>query len=268
MANASEAALEVHPQPNSVSAIQAGVAAGRNPWTGHLVLVCARSFLLVASQGLMALVLWALHRPDPWHAAGAWWNVYGTLVDIGCLSGMIYFTRREGIRLRDLLGPVRLRHGRDIFLGLGYFLLAFPFFIGGSYVARLLLYHSPQHDLNATLIHAHTLPIWAVVYSLTVWWLIWSPVEEATYQAYAMPRLQALTGRTWIAFAITAFWWTAQHCALPFLADWRFQAFRFLMFLPGVVVLMLIYMRTRRLGPLIIAHWPMDILASVMAAFS
>jgi hypothetical protein len=267
MANAINASLSADVEPNCLASIEQRFKNGLIPWKGPLLLVAARSFLLVAAQGLMALALLALHKPSPWQAAGEWWNVYGTLVDLCCVAGMIYFTRREGIRLRDLLGPVRLRWGHDIFLGLGYLLLTFPFFMGGSYVGRLMLYNSPQHDLGSAMAHVHTLPVWAVVYSLSVWWVIWSPVEEATYQAYAMPRLRALTGRTWIAFAITAFFWTAQHLALPWIPDWRLQTFRFLMFLPGIVVLMLLYMRTKRLAPLIVAHWPMDILASLMAAF-
>jgi membrane protease YdiL (CAAX protease family) len=94
--------------------------------------------------------------------------------------------------------------------------------------------------------------------------MIWSPTEETTYQAYVLPRLQALTGRNWIAFSIVGVCWAAQHCALPFVPDWRYILFRFLAFLPGVLVMMLVYLRTRRLAPLIIAHWPMDIVASIM----
>jgi hypothetical protein len=251
---------------NARSQIEARVAAGRIPWAGPLLLVVARSVLLLVSQGLVALILFATHRPTPWRTAGDWWGVYGTLVDIGCLIGLKYFTRREGIRLRDLLGPVRMRRGHDLFLGLGYFFLIFPFFLGGSYLARLLLYRSSQQNPNAFLLHSHPLPIWAIVYSVTLWWMIWSPTEETTYQAYVLPRLRALTGRTWVAFLIVGFWWTAQHCALPFIPDWRFIVFRFLAFLPGVLALMFVYWRTRRLAPLIVAHWPMDITAAIMTA--
>jgi hypothetical protein len=38
-------------------------------------------------------------------------------------------------------------------------------------------------------------------------------------------------------------------------------AWRFFAFLPGVLVFILVYLLTRRLPPLIVAHWPMDILA-------
>jgi hypothetical protein len=55
-----------------------------------------------------------------------------------------------------------------------------------------------------------------------------------------------------------------QHSALPFIPDARFVLFRFLAFLPGVLAAMTIYWRTRRLAPLIVAHWPMDIVGALM----
>jgi len=251
---------------NTLPEIRARIASRRISWIGPLLMVAARSVLLVVSQALTALVLFAAHRSAPWRAAGDWWAVYGTLVDLGCLIGLRYFTRREGINLRDLIGQVFLRRGRDLFLGLAYFVAIFPFFLGGSYVARWLLYGSSHQDPNAYLLRMHALPGWATAYSLTLWWLIWSPTEETTYQGYVLPRLEALAGRTWIAFLIVGFWWAAQHCALPFIPDWRFLLFRFLAFVPGVLMLMVFYLRTRRLAPLIVAHWPMDIAAALMTA--
>jgi len=41
----------------------------------------------------------AAHRRTPWRAAGDWWNVYGTVVDVSCLIRLRYFTHKEGIRL-------------------------------------------------------------------------------------------------------------------------------------------------------------------------
>ena len=246
--------------------IRERVASGRISWPGPLLLVSARPLLLVASQAIVALMLFATHRHNPWRAAGDWWNVYGTVVDVSCLIGLRYFTRKEGIRLLDLIGQIRLRHGHDLFLGLGFFLAIFPFFMGGSYLALRVLYSSPHQDPNAYLLHGHALPIWAIVYSMTLWWVIWSPTEETTYQAYALPRLEALTSRTWVAVLIVGFFWTAQHCALPFVPDWRYLLFRFITFLPGVLLLILFYLRIRRVAPLIVAHWPMDIAAALMTA--
>jgi hypothetical protein len=261
-----EVALEVHAEPNTLTAVAASAAAGRIPWAGPLLLIATRPVLFFSMQALIALLLVALHRQDAWHLAGGWWDVYGTVVDLGCLVGLRYFTRREGIRLRDLIGPIRLRFGRDVFVGLGLFLLTFPIFIGGSFLAQLLLYGSLAKAPVAYLTQLHALPGWALVYSVTIWWMISSATEEATYQGYALPRLQALTGRTWIAALIVGLFWAVQHCMLPFVPDWKYLLFRFLAFIPGILTLMLIYLRTRRLAPLIVAHWCMDIVGAVMAA--
>ncbi len=251
---------------NSRSQIQQRMAAGRVSWIGPLLLLPARTVLLLASQGLMALVLLSLHRPRPWREAGDWWSIYGTLVDIGCLIGLRYFTRREGIRLRDLIGPIRLRYGRDVWLGLGYFLLVFPLFFGAGWGAQKLLYAPNDPALMSYYLHVRHLPLWAIVYSVGFWWILWSATEEATYQAYILPRLQALTGRNWVALLMVGFWFTAQHCALGFVYDWKFILFRFLAFLPGCLALSTIYLRNQRLAPNIIAHWPMDIAVAIMIA--
>ncbi len=249
---------------NARSQIEKRVAAGRVSWTGPLVLVIARSALWLALQSLLALVFLALHRPAPFRTAGQWWPLYANFGDLGCLLCMKYFTHKEGIRLRDLIGPIHMRWGRDLFLGLGILVVAFPCAMAGSYLAQVLVYASPAKTPMAFLMQAHALPVWATVYSLTVWWVIQSATEEMTYNGYVLPRLEALTGRTWIAFSVVGFWWSVQHCMFPFIPDWRYVAYRSLMMAPIVLFCMLVYLRIRRLSPLILAHWPMDIAVAIM----
>jgi hypothetical protein len=249
---------------NSFSALKECAAAGRIPWTGPLLLVMARTVLWFTLQALLALVLYALHRPAPFQTAGNWWPVYFTLGDLGCLAGMKYYTRKEGIRLRDLIGPIRMRHGRDLLLALGILAVAYPLFILGGHLAGVLVYGSMAKVPMDFLMHRHTLPLWATVYSLTVWWVIQSATEEMTYMGYVLPRLQALSGRTWIAMLIVGFWTAAQHTMVPFVFDWRYIAFHFLIFVPFILVWMPIYLCLRRLPPLILAHWPMDLAVAIM----
>jgi hypothetical protein len=116
------------------------------------------------------------------------------------------------------------------------------------------------------VLHAHALPLWATLYSLTFFWIINSVVEESTYQGYVLPRLQALTGHFWIAFAAVTFWWTVQHCVIGFVPDVRSNAARFVAFFPGVVIIVLIYARTRCLSALIVGHWIIDLSAVLMSA--
>src|SRR4029077_911388 len=115
------------------------LALGEIARTGPLLLVMARPVLFVVLQAALTAVFALLHRPSAWRSAGAWWSVYGTLADIGCLGLITRFTRRERIGIRDLIGKAHLRWGRDIFAGIGLFLLIFPVFMGGSFVSSLLI---------------------------------------------------------------------------------------------------------------------------------
>ncbi len=267
MTHATDIVSAAPAQPNSVSAIKARIAQGRVSWTGPLLLLLARSTLWMTAQSLVALLFVVQHRPNPWRQACYWWSVCFTLADVGCILGMRFFLKKEGLRLRDLLGPVRLRFGRDVFLGLGYFVLFSPAFFAGGYLAQKLFYGTSGVNPADFFLHAHALPLWATAYSISLFWIINSVTEEATYQAYVLPRLEALTGHTWIAFAAVTFWWTAQHCVLGFVPDLRSLACRFVGFLPGIIIIVAIYARTRRLAPLIVGHWIIDIMAVLMTAF-
>jgi hypothetical protein len=249
---------------NSRSALTKRMDQGRLTWSGPLLLVVGRSVLMIAAQAVTACWLWLRFRSWSWNAAAKWWTLHGTLVDVGCLALMAAYTRKEGISLRDLIGRVRLRWGRDLFLGAGVLLLVFPFFGLAAPVASWLVWGTMQPQLYPGLLAGRGLPFWAVIYSLSVWWLIWSPTEEMTYNAYALPRLEVLFRSQWKAVAVVGFWWALQHAFIPFILDWKYIAWRFLAFLPGVVVFALLYLRVRRLSPFIVAHWPMDIYAALL----
>jgi len=242
---------------NSLTQLRLRVADGRLSWLGPLVVVTSRTALILVAQGIFAIVFLLRGSTHPWLAAAPWWTVYGTLVDLGCLALLWRFTRKEGIRMRDLIGPIRMRYGRDVLLTIGILAVMFVLFWFGGWITTRLL---GPYQTFAGLTDARVLPFWATIYSFSLFWMIWSPTEEMTYNGYALPRLQALGG-TRLSLIVVTFWWTIQHPFLPFILDWRNFVFRFLAFVPGIVALCLIYLRLRRLGPLILAHWTMDIVA-------
>jgi|ERR1700730_19850 len=253
---------------NSPLAIQQRIQAGRIGWAGPLVLTTARTGLILLVQAVVATAFLIHGNSSPWRAQAPWWTVYATLVDIGCLLLLSRQTRREGIRLVDLFGIERSQLGREILWGLLYFVVLFPIVAGsGSKFASWLVYGTTQLTPNMLalgLLSERQLPHWAVVYSLSIFWLVWSPTEEVIYQAYCAARLQALTGSTWITVALVGFWWAFQHSVFPLLFDWHLIVFRVLQFLPLVAVFQLVYLRTRRLPRMIIMHWPMDLFAALL----
>ncbi len=169
---------------------------------------------------------------------------------------------REGIRLLDLVSFEKSRLKTDILTGLGIFIIVFPLTVfGGGMLASWLAYGSLQPALPEGAF-IRTLPLLAVLYSRVLWWPLWSFTEELTYQGYALPRLQALTRRTWLSVALVCFGWSLQHSFLPWI-NFQHAVYLFITFVPLTIALQLIYLRLHRLTPLIIGHWLMD-LASVL----
>ena len=191
----------------------------------------------------------------PYQAAGDWWPVYGTLIDLSCFILIMWLAKNEGLRFRDLLNFDQPRLKRDVLVGLAFTLWVLPLAMVCIIGCSLLIFGSPQPPSIY-----NPLPIWAAAYSLFIFPLIWGLMEQCTYQGYALPRLNAMLPRPGLAIAIVAFGWGIQHIALPLIFDWRYMLYHFLSFLPLAVVMALIYLRTRRLIPFIIAHWAVDML--------
>lgn len=219
---------------------------------------------MILAQASVAGLYLLRHHPSPWRAPAPW------LVGLRHTGGHRLPGSDGRVSPPRGYPPARpdRQHsparGRDIFVGIGRLALALPFFTLAAQLGAKGVYGSTQPYLYPGLLAGRSLPLWAVIYSLSMGWIVWSPTEEMTYQAYALPRIQALSGRAWVAIVVVAFWWALQHSFIPLILDWRYLSWRFLAFLPGVTVFTLIYIRTRQPPPLIVTHWSLDALALVI----
>jgi uncharacterized protein len=248
------ATLALH---NSQEAIQSRFDYGHIPRFGPLLMLFARPAFILLAQGIIYLLFLLLDIPNASVVIRNWWPVYGTLADLGCLGLLFWLTRREGIRLFDLVGFDMKRLKTEIPLGIGLFLLIFPVTIfGGGALAQWIAYGK----LNPTFpeyTFMHVLPPLALLYARILWWPIWSATEEMTYNGYALPRLIAMTRSRWVSVGMVAFFFSLQHSFLM-LAGFQFGLYMFLTFLPLSIAMVLAYLRIRRLPPLIVTHWLMD----------
>jgi membrane protease YdiL (CAAX protease family) len=232
--------------------------------TFTLLATLVRPALFIGVQGLMVLLLVALKYKTPALTATSWWTVYGTVVDFGCLLVIFLLLRKEKVRIKDLLTFDKSKIGWDLLIGLGIIVIVFPLaIITGSVIASSTVYGTLQPVLPSGNPMTRTLPIWAALYSKMIWWIISASTEELIYQGYALPRLQVLFGRTWPAVLWVGFGWALQHSFLPFI-NLKYALFAFLLFFPLTIALQLIYLRVKRLFPLIIGHWGMDCISTII----
>jgi hypothetical protein len=243
---------------NSTAEIQKRVAAGKITWAGPLMMLAARSVLAVICQALVAAAFFR-GSTDAWAEAGQWWRVYGTVMDVGCIVLLVWLTRREGIGLFDLGNYCRERWLRDVLIGLGLFVPIFvlAMFLPGT-IASLVIYGGPSPT------PASSLPVPGLLYALIIWPTMWAFAEDNTYFSYSLPRLEALTGRTWLAVVVLSFFAALQHGFLPFKLEWQHFVYRFVSSVPVVIVLILLYLRQRRLLPIHVIHWAGNVIGTIM----
>ncbi|KJS84429.1 MAG: hypothetical protein JM58_10760, partial [Peptococcaceae bacterium BICA1-8] len=105
---------------------------------------------------------------------------------------------------------------------------------------------------------------WGAIYSVTLFPILWGFSEQITYQGYSLTRFESLFSNKWLAIMLVSFGWMLQHAALPLMFDWKYIIFRMVSFFPLTIAMPLIFLRTKRLLPFIIAHWAMNTTAAIM----
>jgi hypothetical protein len=238
---------------NSREALSRRVESGTLAWRDPALMLFARSFFAVAAQALVAGIFALRSSAAPWHDAEPWFPVYGTLIDVGCLTLLWRFTRREGIRLVDLLGYERERLLRDVGLGVLLIPIYLAFILAGVYSTGWVLYGT----LTPPFLFS-SLPFGAALYGVLVFPFVWGLTEQMTYNAYLVPRFQVLSRSTGVAVACVAFAWSLQHAFMPLTFDPKFMTFRMLSPIPPTLFATLLYLRLRRVIPLAIAHAALD----------
>jgi membrane protease YdiL (CAAX protease family) len=236
---------------------------GRLAWFWPLVMLTIRFPLVLASHGLVALVLLLLGREDPWQAANDIWQLgFPIVVSGGSLLFLSAAVRKEGLKLRDLLGGEGRSWKQDILPGLG---LSIPLGISivvGRVIATIVVYGSPDNLPEAP----PALPLPIAIWAILVFPVVVAVVEELVFRGYALPRLEVLTGNRWAAAFIMALGFGLHHTILPVI-DFRHAAAFMIAVLPPALFYSWIYFRSRRLMPLIVAHWLIGIGSQITLLF-
>jgi hypothetical protein len=216
-----------------------------------------RTFLAVLFQSSLAVLFLVGGSADPWRAAADWWLAWFAAVSAVNLVVMRALLHAEGRRLRDLY---RFQAGgrpadlKWVAIALG---VSVPLTIVPNLLVSQALWGSG--DVAAALTF-RPLPLIGAAILLVAFPIVHALAELPTYFGYVMPRLEAITGWRWRAMLLAALVLSTQHIVLPLLFDWRFLAWRALMFLPFAVWIgFVVRRRPTTLPYLVIGHALLDL---------
>lgn len=226
------------------------------------VLLPARTLLFAIWQALFALGLLLSGSSAPWKASAAWWPFAIALANLVCIVALIHLFRREGKRYWHLFRFEREHVKRDLLTLLIVLVVMVPVAFLPNILAAAWLFDDPQTPVELLF---QPLSLWAVWLAVVLFPVTQGLAEIPTYMAYVMPRLEAQTGRRWLAIVLPAFFLGAQHVAAPLILDGRFVVWRLIMFMPfAFLVALVMRWRPRLLPYLAIVHVLLDISAAAM----
>lgn len=238
--------------------IHADVQQSRWPW----LMLPARLMLFAFWQMVLALVLVLRGTPNAWQASAAWWPVTAVLANFVCIGLLHSLYRQEGANYRHIFRIQRQTIKTDLLVLLGTLILAGPIAFLPNILAGTWLFGAQQAALDLFL---QPLPVWGFILAAILFPVTIALAELPTYFAYCMPRLEAQTGRRWLAVLLPSLFLAAQHCTMPLMFNGRFIAWRFLMFLPFALFLgLLLRWRPQLLPYLVVVHGLMDLAAVLM----
>ncbi len=188
-------------------------------------------------------------------------------VNLISLALLVRLTRREGKRLRDLIGFDRARLGRDVAWGLLLLiLLNVPFVLALMATTFALTQPSSSAEIGPAFERIFVgplegissgLPLWMAVFGAVTFPLLNPVIEEMHYRGYAQPRLEALTGSAWAGITIMAAGFALQHTAFAVTALGAVvYAVSYFVWGCGAGI---VYHRQRRLPSLIVAHFVINL---------
>jgi len=237
--------------PNAVSEIVPRLADGRLNTTTVWSMLFLRWGLALGGQCVFALGYLVAGSADPWRAAGDWWLTSFALAEIINIWLLARLAKREGLRLRDLY---MLGNRSTLKIDLTWLV--------GAFAVTAVVASVPNTAVSTALwgstapsgaLLFRAIPVWAAYATLVGFPIIHALTELPTYFGYVMPRLEAATGKPWLAVVVCGMVLSTQHVFLPLLFDWRYLVWRFVMFIPFALWMAFVLRKRPTLMPYLVA---------------
>lgn len=179
-----------------------------------------------------------------------WWTLITILVNVITILVLVVICKNDGISYFDLLKNFKSKSNFKqttliilvmLVLGIGS-MYGFSFLIFGYMPVTML----------------QPIPIWIAVFNLFILPFTIVLAEFPLYFGYVLDKIDEKTNNKKLAIVYPMVFYALQHSFVPLMFDAKHMVFRLLSFLPLLLVLGLIYYKTRNLKPLMIGHLILD----------
>ena len=178
----------------------------------------------------------------------SWWSPAATAVNIITLGLLIVCAKRRGQTYPEMVNLHRGTPGKELII---LVLISLAVGSGGMNLAGLICYGKLPYYPGAIV---EPIPLAAAVINMLLLPLTTALAEDGLYLGYGVNSIR----NDKAAVIVPAFFYTLQHCFIPFVPEAKFIIYRFISFLPLTVIFCIYYRKKRDPLPIMIAHFLLD----------
>lgn len=186
--------------------------------------------------------------------ASKWWPILCIVINIITIILLVIICKSQGTTYKNLINPTGTRFNLKYTLLIVVIMIIFG--IGGIYIFGFLIYGS----IPLTMIQP--IPIWLAIINLFLLPITIVFAELPLYFGYSLNNIDKITGNKVLAILYPMFFYALQHSFIPLIFDWQHIIFRFLSFMPLMLILGFTYYKKKNLKPLMIGHGILDLAAA------
>ncbi len=241
-------------QLNSAEEIQNKTSMGIIKWRWPIFILFSRTFLFFVFGFIILLLLSLFKVGQAYSEVTRWWTYQVIGTNVLCFFILRWLASKENMKFPDLFGLDRGLIKKDMLLVLALLIPSGAVGYFSVYIAGILLYgNTPPAFMFQSL------PLWAAIFSVIFFPLTNALIETTTYFGYAFQRIAVLSRNKWLEMIFAASFLALQHIGIPLYLDPKYFLWRFLSFLPFALFAGYIYLRIRRLLPIMVLHYLADL---------
>lgn len=189
-----------------------------------------------------------------------WWPILCILFNIITILVLVLVSKYERSSFKDLINYNKEQINIKNIVIIVVIMLSIG--VGGLFAFGFAIYgHIPT-------ILIQPIPIWIAIINMILLPITIVFAELPLYYGYSFNKIKESTGNKLIAMSYIAFFYALQHSFIPLLFDWKYMLFRFLSFLPLLIVLGIMYNKKKALTPLMIGHGFLDLATGIQILIS